>query len=128
MRIDQVMAQIEKFMTNLLVSTPGGAEVAPPEVLGPNIVKIRLLLVQLVSLVAEVELEYRRAKAAKYDKFLKEGMKKSPAMDALKFEQDLIEQEINVERIKAYSKYVDSLISSIQSLMKVQVSGERGQY
>jgi len=55
-------------------------------------------------------------------------MKKSPAVDALKFEQDLIEMEVNTERIRNYMKYVDSLVSAVQSLLKVQSSSERNQY
>jgi hypothetical protein len=90
MQADQIIQQIEKFQTSLLKQTKNGVEVNDPGPLSDAIVKIRILLVQLVDKVADAELEYRRTKAARYDKFLKDGMKKSPAKDSLEFESDLI--------------------------------------
>jgi len=128
MDADKIIEQIEKFQTNLLRPGQNGVEINDPNALSEAIVKIRVLLVQLVDKVADSELEYKRTRAARYDKFITEGMKKSPAVDALKFEQDLIEMEVNTERIRNYMKYVDSLVSAVQSLLKVQSSGERNQY
>ncbi len=128
MQADQIIAQIEKFQTQLLVNNGNGVEINNPTALSEAIVKIRVLLVQLVDKVADAELEFKRKRAARYDKFITEGMKKSPAVDALKFEQDLIEAEVTTDRIRNYMKYVDSLVSAVQSLLKVQSSGERNQF
>lgn len=123
-----IIKQIEKFQTQLLVNNGNGVEINNPVALADAIVKIRVLLVQLVDKVAEAELEYRRTKAARYDRFIKEGMKRSPAIDSLDFEADLIELKVETERVRGYMKYVDSLVSAVQSLLKVQSSGERNQY
>lgn len=128
MNADKIIEQIEKFQTQLLVNHGNGVEINNPQALAEAIVKIRVLLVQLVDKVADAQLEFKRTRAARYDKFITEGMKKSPAVDALKFEQDLIEMESAAERIQGYMKYVDSLVSAVQSLLKVQSSGERNQY
>lgn len=117
---EQIINQIGKFETQLLIRGQSGVEIAPPATLSETIVKIRVLLLQLVDHVAEADLDYRRSKAARYDKFIKEGMKKSPAIDSLDFEQDLIEKRIAVERLRNYLKYVDSLVSSVQTAIKVQ--------
>lgn len=120
MDTDKILEQIGKFEALLLVRGAGGVEVAPPVILGENIVKIRVLLVQLVDKVAEAELDYRRSKAARFDKFIKEGMKKSPAIDSLDFEQDLIDKKVAAERLRNYLKYIDSLVSSVQTVIRVQ--------
>lgn len=117
---EQIISQIAKFETKLLIRGKSGVEIAPPQVLSETIVKIRVLLLQLVDHVADADLDYRRSKAARYDRFIKEGMKKSPAIDSLDFEQDLIEKRIAVERLRNYLKYVDSLVSSVQTAIKVQ--------
>lgn len=120
MDAETILKQIEKFEVQLLDKRGGQTVVAAPHILGENIVKIRVLLVQLVDIVAEVEMDYRKSKAARYDSFLKDGVKKSPAIDALEFENDLIEKKIATERLKGYMKYIDSLVSSVQTLIKVQ--------
>lgn len=117
---DQIISQIAKFESKLLTRGQSGVEIAPPVVLSETIVKIRVLLLQLVDHLAEAELDYRRSKAARYDKFIKEGMKKSPAIDSLDFEQDLIEKRVAAERLRNYVKYVDSLVSSVQTAIRVQ--------
>ncbi|UOF77984.1 hypothetical protein [Caudoviricetes sp.] len=128
MDTDKIIEQIEKFQTNLLRPGENGVEINDPGALSEAIVKIRVLLVQLVDKVADAELEFKRTRAARYDKFITEGMKKSPAVDALKFDQELIEMEINTERIRNYMRYVDSLVSAVQSLLKVQASADKNQY
>jgi len=117
---EQIISQIGKFETQLLIRGKSGVEIAPPATLSETIVKIRVLLLQLVDHVAEADLDYRRSKAARYDKFIKEGMKKSPAIDSLDFEQDLIEKKIATERLRNYLKYIDSLVSSVQTAIRVQ--------
>lgn len=128
MDADQIIHEIEKFQATLLINKNNRVEINDPGALSEAIVKIRVLLVQLVDKVATAELEFKRARAARFDKFIKEGMKKTPAVDALKFEQDLIEMEVATERIRNYMKYVDSLVSAVQSLLKVQSSADKNQY
>jgi len=128
MTAQEIIDQIETFQADFVRPGDRGVQINNPTALSESMVKIRMLLVQLVDRVADAELEFKRTRAARYDKFIKEGMKKSPAVDALKFEPDLIEMEITAERIRNYMKYVDSLVSAVQSLLKVQASGERNQY
>lgn len=129
MDIDGIIRLIEREQLNLLITEgPKKGEINEPVAVANAIVKIRMFLVQLVDKVAETELDYRRTKAARYDKFIKEGMKKSPAFDSLEMEEDLIVKKIETERVKGYMKYVDSLVSAVQSLLKVQTGADKGQY
>lgn len=128
MNTEQIIAQLEQYQVKLFLLRNGQVEPADPVTLANNLLLIRGLLIQLVEKVADAELDYRKAKAARFDRFLKEGMKKSPALDALKMEQDLIEKEISTERVRNYMKYVDGLCTSIQSVLKVQAGSDRNQY
>ena len=120
MDAETILGQIQKFEARLLVKGQGGAEVAPPHILVENIVKIRVLLVQLVDIHSNAEREYKLTRASKYDELIKEGVKPSPAGDKLKMDKDLIELEIAADRLKNYMKYIDSLVSSVQTAVKVQ--------
>jgi hypothetical protein len=128
MNTDEIIKQLEVFQVRLFVRRDGQVEPADPQTLAENLLLIRGLLIQLVDKVADSELDYRRAKASRFDRFIKEGMKKSPAFDMLEMEQDLIEKKINTERVRNYMKYVDGLCTSIQSVLKVQAGSEKSQY
>lgn len=128
METNQIIEQLDKFQVRLFVRQDGVVVPADPGTLSENLLLIRGLLIQLVDKVAEAELDYRKTKASRYDRFIKEGMKPSPAKDQLDFEQDLIDKKIATERIRNYSKYVDGLCTSIQSVLRVQSSSEKNQY
>lgn len=128
MNTDQIIAELDKFQVRLFIRRDGQVEPADPQTLANNLLLIRGLLIQLVEKVADSELDYRKAKAARFDRFLKEGMKKSPAMDMLEMEQDLIEKKISTERVRNYMKYVDGLCTSIQSVLKVQTGSSKSDY
>lgn len=128
METHQIIDQIDKFQAQLLVNNGRGVEINNPVVLSSTIVKIRILLIQLVDKVADAEKLYRHTKSARFDKFIVDGMKRSPAFDQLDLEKDLIDMKIDSERLRNYCKYVDSLVSAVQSLLKVHASGERSQY
>lgn len=128
MEADKIIEQMEKFQAQLITNTGGGVEIAAPGVCSEIIVKVRILLVQLVDKVYEAEREYRHAKAARFNKFLDEGHKRTPAQDLLDYEEDLIDMKLTTEKIRNYMKYVDGLVSAVQSLLKVQSSSEKNQY
>lgn len=125
MTLDDLIGLIEKQQRRLL--TNKGQINAPTEV-SQAIVTIRLLLVQMVDLISEEDLNFRKTRAARFDKLLQEGTKRSPAEQMVKMDQELITMENNVERVNKYMKYVDSLVSAVQSMLKVQASGEKGNY
>jgi hypothetical protein len=128
MKPEQIIAQLDRFQANLFVKTQAGLEPAAPAVLSKNLLLIRGLLVPLVDKVAESEKSYRLQKAARLDGFLKDGMKRSPAIDALEFEEDLIGLKIETERIRNYMKYVDGLCTAVQSTLKQQTASDKNQY
>lgn len=128
MNTDEIIKQLEAFQVRLFVRRDGQVEPADPQTLAENLLLIRGLLIQLVDKVADSELDYRKAKASRFDRFITEGMKKSPAMDMLEMEQDLIEKKISTERVRNYMKYVDGLCTSIQSVLKVQAGSSRSDY
>ena len=123
-----IIAQLDKFQVKLFVRQDGEVLPADPQTLANNLLLIRGLLIQLVEKVADAELDYRKTKASRFDRFIKEGMKKSPAMDLLEMEEDLIDKKIATERVRNYMKYVDGLCTSIQSVLKVQAGSEKNQY
>ena len=128
MNTEEIIAQLDKFQVKLFVRRDGQVEPADPTTLANNLLLIRGLLIQLVDKVYEAELQYRKSKAARFDTFIKDGMKKSPAFDALDMEEDLIDMKLSTERVRNYMKYIDGLCTSIQSVLKVQSSSEKNQY
>lgn len=134
METDEIIAQLDTFQARLFIRRNGEVEPADPNTLSNNLLLIRGLLIQLVDKVADAELAYRKAKAARFDSFLtshkpgEKAMSKSAAMDKLDMEEDLIDMKIGSERVKNYMKYVDGLCTSIQSVLKVQSSSEKSQY
>lgn len=128
METDQIIEQLDKFQVRLFVRQGGLVVPADPVTLAENLLLIRGLLIQLVDKLAAHELDYRKTKAARFDRFVKEGMKRSPALDQLEFEDDLIDKKIATERIRNYVKYVDGLCTSIQSVLRVQSASDKNQY
>lgn len=125
---NEIIAQLDKFQVKLFVRREGQVEPADPVTLAKNLMLIRGLLIQLVDKVADAELDYRKSKATRFDRFIKEGMKKSPAMDQLDMEKDLIDKKIATERLRNYMKYVDGLCTSIQSVLRVMTGSDKGSY
>lgn len=128
MQTDDIIKQLDKFQVRLFIRHDGLVVPADPVTLAENLLLIRGLLIQLVDKVADAELDYRKTKAARFDTFIKDGVKKSPAFDLLEMEPDLIDKKIATERVRNYMKYVDGLCTSIQSVLKVQSSSDKNQY
>lgn len=123
MELNRIIELIEGYSNGLYVlNQDKDVEPALPDKLANNLLLIRGLLIRLIDKVSEAELEYRRAKAARFDRLIKEGWKKSPAFDQLEMEQDLIEMKIATERVRNYLKYTDGLCTSIQSVLKFKTS------
>lgn len=128
MDAERIIKQLESYQLQLFVRTSSGTEPADPTTLSSRLLLIRALLLQLVDHLANSDRQYRLMKAARLDGFLEKGMKKSPAIDQLEFEEDLIELKVNTERLRNYIKYVDGLCSGIQSVLKVQIGSDKNQY
>jgi len=131
---EQIIKTLETYQLRLFVRTKDGVEPADPVTLSSNLLLIRGLLVQLVDRVYEAEREYRKAKAARFDRLISpnadgsKGLSKSAAFDQLEMENDLIEMKTNTERLRNYMRYIDGLCSGVQSVLKVQVGSEKSQY
>ncbi len=118
--VNQIIDQINNLESNLLVRTPQGIEVAPPHVVGATLTKLSILLQQAVDPLTQMDLNFRKTRAKRLDEFLagtkdRPAMKKSPAMDSLKFEIDLIEMESAVNRVNSYIKLTQQMISTFQT-------------
>lgn len=118
--IDQIIERINQLEGSLLVKRAGRIELTSPVVIANTLPQLAIILQQAVDPMTQIELDYRRAKAERFDRFIKEGMKKSPAIDQLKFEQDLLEMEAAVNRINNFVKLTQSTISTLQSNIRVQ--------
>lgn len=133
MKTEDIIAQLDTFQAKLFVRRDGQVEPADPVTLANNLLLIRGLLIQLVDKVAESETVYRHNKASRFDQFLQakpgeKPMSKSAAMDKLEMEEDLIDQKIATERLRNFMKFIDGLCTSIQSVLKVQVSSQKSDY
>lgn len=128
MPTDEIIAQLDKFQVKLFRRVDGVVVPADPTTLAENLLLIRGLLIQLVEKVYEAELDYRKSKATRYDKFVKEGLSKNAAAVQLDYEQDLIDKKIGTERLRNYMKYIDGLCTSVQSVLRVQAGSEKNQY
>lgn len=124
MNADDVVDQITKYSNLLFYRDVETKQLSPalPEALANNLLLIRGLMLRLIDFVADAELEYRHSKAQRFDQFIKDGMKKSPAFDQLEMEKDLIDMKINVERLRGYLKYTEGLCTSVQSVLKFKMS------
>lgn len=125
---EQILTRLDQFQHRLFVKGPNGPTPALAPVLAENLLLIRGLMVNLVDCVANADLEYRHAKAARFDKFIQQTqsngkpMSKSAAIDALEMESDLIDMKIESERLKNYLKYIDGQCTAIQSVLKFETS------
>jgi hypothetical protein len=120
-RGDKLITQIDSYINELYrVDERGQIVPADPAKLATNLLLMRGALTRLVDVVYEADLDYRQTKAARFDRFIKEGMKKSPAFDQLEMEQDLIEKKIATERLKNYMKFAEGLCTSVQSVLKYE--------
>lgn len=129
MKTDEIIEKLNTLMIESFRREESG-DIVPvePVLLSTKLLHIRGLLLQLVDKVYDAERDYRLSKSARFDKLLKEGMKRSPASDQLDMEADLIEKKVATERVRNFMKYTDGLCTSMQSVLKVQASGEKGQY
>lgn len=96
-----------------------------PHILSEIAVKLSVLLARLTDPLSEEELKYKGLKAKKYDALLKAGEKRSPANDALRYDRELIKQEIAIERIKGYVRRTDQIISTLQTHIRVKENEAR---
>lgn len=123
MNIDKIVDLLTEYSNNLYHRKDDGSlEPGLPEDLANNLLLIRGLAIRMIDILYNQELEYRRAKAARFDKFIKEGIKKSPAFDLLEMEDDLIEMKVSTERLRNYLKYTEGLCTSVQSVLKFKQS------
>lgn len=124
MEADAIVDQITKYSNLLYYRDPETKQLSPalPEALANNLLLIRGLMLRLIDFVSDAEVKYRHAKASRFDQFIKDGMKKSPAFDQLEMESDLIEMKISVERLRNYLKYTEGLCTSVQSVLKFKTS------
>lgn len=127
MNADKVVDQITEYSNNLYAYNEKDKQLEPalPEDLANNLLLIRGLALRLIDIVAECELDYRKAKAKRFDELIRGDeannippMKKSPAFDQLEMEPDLIDKKITTERLRNYLKYTEGLCTSVQSVLK----------
>lgn len=127
--IDSIIRTITQLEAKTLIRNFNGQiELAGPSVLADTASKIAVLLQQVVDPLALIEREFRQTKAQRFDTFLKQGIKKSPALDSLKMEPDLIDMEIAVNRIQAFVKRTEQSITTTQSNMRVKTGVANGNF
>jgi hypothetical protein len=127
--VDQIISTINNLESQMLTRLRDGTiELVVPTRLAEIIGKIAVLLQQTVDPITFLDREFRQTRARRFDKFLKQGIKKTPAMDSLKFEPDLIDMEIAVNRVNAFIKRTEQTITTIQSNMRVKNGAANGNF
>lgn len=119
MKTEDILKNLSRYQDDLFIdaNTQAGASI-----LASRIILIRGQMIHLVDKVAEAEKEYKFEEAKLFDKLIQEGIKKSPAIDAVKMNPDLASKKIEVERLRNYLKYIDGLCTSVQTVIKFETS------
>jgi phosphotransferase system IIA component len=89
-------------------------------ILSETIARIAIYLTKLAESVSEAELNFKLNRAAKFDRLLKDGEKRTAAETLIRFDQDLIKLEGEVERLRGYIKRCDNVITTIQTHISVK--------
>jgi len=119
MNPDAIIKQIMSLENQLLKRQGGRVVLAEAGQISETLGKISVLLANLSEPVFEAELEYKLTRAARYDRMLKDGEKRTVAEANLKYDQELIQKELAVDRIKGYIKRTEQLITTMQTHIKV---------
>lgn len=125
---DKIIGQIISLENRLLHTTGNNVTMAAPAVLSETIAKISILLANLSEPLFQAELDYKLARAARFDRYLKEGEKRTVAESLIRYDRELIKAELEVERIRNFMKRMDSLIMAIQSHLRVKTAETSNAY
>jgi K+/H+ antiporter YhaU regulatory subunit KhtT len=126
-QVNQIIDSINNLESQLLVrDTQGKISLATPGVICNILPRLSILVQQAVDPMSQLDLRFRKSRAARFDQLLKEGIKKSPAMDQLKMEVDLIEMEAAVNRISNFVKLTQSTITTFQTNLRLQTGMAAG--
>lgn len=125
---ERIIELLNSYQANCYVRQGNHVVPADPITLANNLLLIRGLLIQLVDEVSKAEKAYRNKKASMYDFHVTNGLKASPAQDAVDRDMEVQELRIEAERLRNYMKYTDGICTSIQSVLKVYSTSEKSQY
>ena len=98
----------------------------PPSMLSETIVKIAIYLSQLSGEITNAELAFKHDRAAQFDTMLKEGTKRTVAETLVKFDKDLIQKEMNAERLRNFVKRTEGVITTTQTHIRVKTNEAAG--
>lgn len=125
MNTDDIVQQIIKLENSLLFRKDSGVTLAPMNTLSETCVKMTILLANLSEPLFQAELDYKLARAARYDAHLKMGLKPTQADRELKFDQEMIAKEMEVDRLNGFIKRVDLLVSAVKAHIGVKTAEAR---
>ena len=118
--MEKLIQEINRLEMEMLVKRDGEVHLVEMHILSETIARIAIYLTKLAEHASEAEINFKLKRAKKYDELLKEGIKRSPAGEALRFDEELIKSEGEVERLRGYIKRCDSVITTIQTHISVK--------
>lgn len=118
--MDKLIQEINRLEMEMLSKRDGEVHLTSPHILSESIARISIYLSRLGDQVSEQELNFKLKRAARYDRLLKEGFKTTQIDRELKYDQELIKHENEVERLWKYIKRTEGVISSIQTHIRVK--------
>jgi hypothetical protein len=118
--MEKLIQEINRLEMEMLVKRDGEVHLVEMHILSETIARIAIYLTKLAESVSEAELNFKLNRAAKFDRLLKDGEKRTAAETLIRFDQDLIKLEGEVERLRGYIKRCDNVITTIQTHISVK--------
>jgi hypothetical protein len=118
--MDKLVQEINRLELGMIHKVSGRVELANPVKLSETIAKIAIYLAQLSDEVTNAELRYKQARAAKFDRLLKDGEKRTAAVDFIRYDQELIKAESDADRLRNFIKRTENVITTIQTHIRVK--------
>lgn len=128
MNTDGIIAQIISLENKLLFQSGGKVVLAPPQQISETCGKMSILLANLAEPMFQAELDYKLARAARFDRLLQEGEKRTVAESLIKYDREMIRKELEVERLRNFVKRCDALIIAMQAHMKIKTAESRNDF
>lgn len=124
--MDKLIQEINRLELSMISKANGRIELLPPGYLSETIAKIAIYLSQLGDEQVNAELEYKMARAKKFDQLIKNGEKRTGAETLVRFDVDLVQAESNSERLRNYIKRTEGVITTIQTHIRVKSNEAAG--
>ena len=124
--MDKLVAEINRLELSMITKQDGQVRLSHPSMLSETIAKIAIYLSQLSDEITNAELNFKQNRARKFDELLKGGEKRTAAETFIRFDEDLIKAESDAERLRNFVKRTETVITTIQTHIRVKTNEAAG--